>query len=118
MERERISLMEIITVNIPRPDILVHIDNVNIDILNLFRYGITTFIINGKNIGLQLYVVNINENKLILYNNQLKKIQRRFRELRIRGMYLKSYLRKREITGRDRPYLFSRSSSAFSTSSS
>ena len=118
MERERISLMEIITVNIPRPDILVHIDNVNIDILNLFRYGITTFVINGKNIGLQLYVVNINENKLILYNNQLKQLQRRFRELRIRGMYLKGYLREREITGRDRPHLFSASSSAFSTSSS
>ena len=66
MERERISLMEIITVNIPRPDILVHIDNVNIDILNLFRYGITTFVINGKNIGLQLYVVNINA-----YNNYI-----------------------------------------------
>ena len=101
MERERISLMEIITVNIPRPDILVHIDNVNIDILNLFRYGITTFIINGKDIGLQLYVVNINENKLILYNNQLKKIQQRFREIRIRGIYIKKYLMKREISGKD-----------------
>ena len=118
MERERISLMEIITVYIPRSDILVHINNENVDILNLFRYGITTFVINGKDIGLQLYSVNINENKLILYNNQLKKIQRRFRELRIRGVYLKGYLRKREITGRDRPNLFSRSSSAFSTSSS
>ena len=101
MERERISLMEIITVYIPRPDILVHIDNVNIDILNLFRYGITTFVINGKNIGLQLYVVNINENKLILYTHPLKKLQRRFRELRIRKLYIKKYLMKREISGKD-----------------
>lgn len=115
MERERISLMEIITVNIPYPDMLVHIGNENISILNLFRYGITTFVINGKDIGLQLYSVNINENKLILYNNQLKKLQRRIREIRIRRKYLKYYLREREITGRDRHHLFSRSSSASST---
>ena len=57
MEHERISLMEIITIYIERPDILVHIDNVNIDILNLFKYGITTFIINGKDIDLQLYSI-------------------------------------------------------------
>ena len=97
MNRERKTLMESITIDIKRPDMLAHIDNDTMCILVLFTYGITSFIINNREIGLQLYRIDIASNKLFFYNRQLKILQRRFRELKLRKLYLNKYLRQREI---------------------